>query len=442
MEVIDIDRWTDNDYDKGIKFSYEKHAEEVVAILKKALVEARIQHVISSRLKTPDSLRAKLRKMESENHIRWTAEMIFQRVFDIAGVRIALYIPGQESLVKEIIEIGCGFIFTDYDTKSFGKEGASISYKATHWVVRLANRDFDKPVEVQVTSVLGSAWAHIEHDYTYKKLKPDVSPAERTTLYAFEQAVKLSENLLERLGKLRSDREDESFETIYDLGGFLSQWWRENHGSGFDELGSLDALLRLLKSKDMQTLLNSRGRLNAFLTKHITCSAIKEAEQQLFPDMKVRPVVIILYHVIKKNRPSIHLQWPQPHRLESGYSLKLHVIMSTVLWLSDLFPPSDWEKPLRPKITDRQQNQQLAWLNTSRPGQLTKNRMGFKGHLDDRQKVDDLWELFDKLESPAVKLALDISKADFSRTLEPEVDRFTRVFSTLGQALENESSSS
>ncbi|KAL2816055.1 hypothetical protein BDW59DRAFT_166521 [Aspergillus cavernicola] len=442
--MVDIDDWVDREYSRGTRYYYEEHAKKVEAICKKTLENAGIQHVISRRVKTKESLRAKVKKMQKEQQMDWTSDKDFKRVFDIAGVRIALYLP-EEPLVKDIIERECGFLMTQHDTKVYPdpesrptiNEGTKPTYRATHFIVRLNDETLQEPVEIQVMSVLGSSWAQIQHDYIYKRVNADISAAELSTLDAFGRAVILSEGLLEQLGKLRIKRQDEGFETIYDLGSFLSQWWCENNDPGVRDLGSLNVLLELLNLKKMKKGLNTRGQLIAFLTEHVKSSSVNETKK-LFPNIEVRPVVIIIYCVIKEFGCDLQPQQPVPYRQEIDLRLKLNIIMSTVLWLSELFPPTYWEKQLRlGDPDDKKRVERLYWLASTRPPQLVQPSSEFK-IKEDREAVDDLWKLFKDHSSPAVKLALSISNAGVLRNIKEEIGLFNRVFMALGWRLKNE----
>ncbi|KAL4878005.1 hypothetical protein BJY04DRAFT_196883 [Aspergillus karnatakaensis] len=294
------------------------------------------------------------------------------------------------------------------------------------------------PVEIQIMSVLRSSWAQIQHDYTYKKLNADISPAELRTLDAFGRNVILSEQLLNQLSELRHNQQIQEFENIYDLGSFLAKWWNETFNQQIKDLGSLDALLSLLR-KLKTTPLSTRGGLLEFLSKHITSTTI-ESTKDLFPDMELRPAVMIMYHIVREYGYELQPEATHAVRKEKISSLRLQTIMSTVLWLSEFFPPTDWEKPLRlGGPGEKQQVERLLWLATAEPSRLIKNPRDFNQTTgtEDRRAVDELWNVFKGHSSAAVKLALDIADAGILRNIEAEIDQFNRVYMALGRTLKN-----
>ncbi|KAL3475765.1 hypothetical protein BJX99DRAFT_259022 [Aspergillus californicus] len=443
----DIDRWIDNTYAGSREFRYEKRANKVKEMCAEALDLHKIQYIITSRSKDKESLRAKLKNILKYEKRNWTSTDDFDQVFDIAGVRIALYLPEEEELVNEIIAKECGFIMSPHDTANFpylgnpstGNQDTKLKYKATHFIVCLKDRE-PIPVEIQVMSVLGSSWAQIQHDYTYKKVNKGVSAAESSTLEAFKRAVNLSEEILEQLGKLRKQRHEECFKTIYDLGSFLSQWWGENHRPHVGDLGSLNALQQLLNLETLKGHLNSRGKLDKFLTDHVSTGSINEVNNP-FPNLEVQPVAITIYYIIKKFRGDLYSRPLEPIRLEKRRYVKLKTIMSTILWLSELFPPSYWEKELRGRdVNDRERVQRLHWLASAQPSQFIQRPATFNsgGSNEDRDAVDYLWDLFSGHTSPAVKLAFDVSNAGIAREIKAEIELFNRVYMALGTRLKNE----
>ncbi|KAL4864396.1 hypothetical protein BDV12DRAFT_14508 [Aspergillus spectabilis] len=438
--TFDIDKWVDEIYSNELVYQYRRHAEKVEKACREQLNKANIQHLSSFRVKGKESLRAKLKKTKKD----WSQDIITRDVFDIAGVRIAVYLPEHEQRVHEIIQTDCNFDYTERDIKVY-PEALSIGdhdsteprYTATHWIVKLNQEGLRYPVEIQVMSVLCSSWAQIEHDYEYKKINADISPAELRTLKAFGMNVILSAQFLKELSELRQKRQDEKFENIYDLGSFLIKWWDEKFGQPVKDIGSLDALLRLLY-KTKTPSLNSRGQLMAFLTKHVTSRSM-EAMKKDFPDMEVRPAVFFMYQIVKIYEQELQPETQRAHRREMSYGLKLQTIMSTILWLSDFFPPTDWEKPLRlGGPDDKQRVERLFWLATAEPRRLIKQPLHFTTSTEDCDAVDSLWDVLESHSSAAVKLAFTISNSGILRNVAAEINLFNRVFMALGRALKNE----
>ncbi|KAL4939897.1 hypothetical protein BDV06DRAFT_224618 [Aspergillus oleicola] len=447
MEV-NIDQWVNDIYSKGHKYRCERHAEEVQKICQEALENEHIQHVISWRAKSEDSLRAKLKKMKKAHKLKWTHETILDRVFDIAGVRIAYYLPTEKDLITHIIEQRCGFRIVSRDTKVFGDSSSSRgdspsiqaemmkpTYRATHWIVHHPDeKKYPLPVEVQVMSVLASSWAQIQHDYNYKPLSADISPAERYILDEFGHSVAVSERFLDQLGQLRKQREEETFKDTYHLGAFLFQWWRKNHDKDVEDLGSLSALLRLLKkTEETRANLNTRRQLFNFLRDHVTPLSVDDVKAQ-YPDIEVLPAVSIMHFIIK-NREDLLAALEEGHRDELVCRDKLEIIMNTILWLSEFFPSADWEKPFSLEGDRGDQGfKQLFWLTSAHLGQLLTHPDDFKDS-DDRNAVNELWKWFMSHENPPVRLAWSISNAGIRRDAAKEIKRFHRVFMALGKII-------
>ncbi|KAL4748042.1 hypothetical protein BDW72DRAFT_181310 [Aspergillus terricola var. indicus] len=450
MEV-DIDQWVNDIYSGGHKYRYEQHAKEVQKICQEALENGHIQHVISWRAKSEDSLRAKLKKMKEANKLKWTQETIFKRVFDIAGVRIAYYLPTEKDLITHIIEQGCRFRIVSRDTKVYGDSsstrGDSLStqaemmkptYRATHWIVHLPDeKKYPLPVEIQVMSVLASAWAQIQHDYTYKPFSPDISAAELYNLQEFGHSVAVSERFLDQLGRLRKQREEEKFEDTYNLGLFLFQWWRKHYGD-VEDLGSLSALLRLLKkTEETRANLNTRRQLSSFLRDHVTPPSVDGVKAQ-YLDIEVRPAVFIMHFIIE-NREDLVSALEEGHRDELVCRDKLEIIMDTIMWLSEFFPSADWEKPFSLEGNRGDKGfKQLPWLTSAKPGRLLNHPDDFNRNIDDRKAVNEIWEWFKCHENPPVRLAWRISNAGIRRDAAKEVKRFHRVFMALGRKIKAE----
>ena len=135
---------------------------------------------------------------------------ILEKVIDLAGTRIALYVPSQKDIVKKLIEQTFKDVTwkdhpptTSHDQRESDEQhqaarpgnlphdGSSdrkkdspyrprfAGYEAKHARVRLKKEQAERPskledqkehyvVEIQVVSVLGHAWAEVEHDIIYK----------------------------------------------------------------------------------------------------------------------------------------------------------------------------------------------------------------------------------------------------------------------------------
>src|SRR5271170_7461418 len=185
---------------------FEKVAEEVHDQIADALQEAGIKAAVTSRAKKPRKLRSKLLKRNQTKKYQ-SFQDIYDDVVDMAGVRVALYLPADRGAVGQIIEKQ----FTPMRApKNFPEDrgpGDGIGYVATHYLVRLKPETLHKDeyqyadtnVEVQVASVLMHAWAEVVHDLLYKPDKGALTPEEIAMIDDLNRIVQEGEATLERL---------------------------------------------------------------------------------------------------------------------------------------------------------------------------------------------------------------------------------------------------
>jgi len=198
---------------------YDEVAHLVQDKLDQALQDAGIKAVVSSRAKTPDRLRKKLYKRDQKRHYQ-TFRDIDDDIIDLAGCRVALYMPADRDAVGQIIE---KLFVPVRPPKSFPEaskpeEGDTLGYTATHYLVRLRPetlrkkelRYADTQIEIQVASVLMHAWAEVTHDLLYKPEKGVLTPEEHETLSNLNRLVQEGERELEKLQFAIEGRTDES----------------------------------------------------------------------------------------------------------------------------------------------------------------------------------------------------------------------------------------
>ncbi len=187
---------------------YKEVASLVQDRLSEALQETGIKAVVSSRAKSPDRLGKKLRKRDVKKHYQ-TFREIYDDIVDLAGCRVALYMPADRDAVGQIID---KLFVSVRAPKSFPEsskpeEGDILGYTATHYLVRLRPetlrkkelRYADTQIEIQVASVLMAAWAEISHDLIYKPEKGSLTPEEQKALQNLNVLVKEGEKQLEEL---------------------------------------------------------------------------------------------------------------------------------------------------------------------------------------------------------------------------------------------------
>ena len=211
MELIEtfISEYKDN-YDFYIKLAY--NAQDLT---EEALKEAGIKSIVSSRAKKADSLREKIEKRNVKKKYETTGQ-IKEDIYDLAGVRIALYFPNERDDVDRIIREK----FNVVKCKSFPDENNSkrkrpkinrAEYWANHYRVYLKGNNFsdnfrNTMIEIQVASVLMHSWAEIEHDLVYKPKNGRISWKEHKILSGVNALIIAGEIALEKLQKAMAER--------------------------------------------------------------------------------------------------------------------------------------------------------------------------------------------------------------------------------------------
>jgi len=220
-----------------------------------------IRSIVTHRAKRPDRLRQKLKTRASHRRYQ-SLNDIYSDVIDLAGVRIALYFPGD----KEEVDAFMHSQFAVEETRDFPKE-ANVSpyprrfagYSARHYRVRLREDALPsgnkalvfRDVEVQVASVLMHAWAEVEHDLVYKPKTGRLSAEEYAILDELNGLIHTGEIALERLQKAVHRRvigDLREFGNHYELSSFLYEYIKGRGRGGSDPLmGRADLLFQFLK---------------------------------------------------------------------------------------------------------------------------------------------------------------------------------------------------
>lgn len=213
---------------------YDQAARLLAQILEGRLQGAGIRAIVTSRAKTVGRLEAKVRKRNTTKNYA-SIDDIFNDIVDLAGVRVALYFPGERSQVDSTIK---SLFFLPEPQKEFPSAPNPTypkrfsGYWATHYRVQLResslndaqNRYKDARIEIQVASVLMHAWAEVEHDLVYKPLQGILSEDEYAILDELNGLVIAGEIALERLqkaGETRVATGGRAFSNHYDLAAHL-----------------------------------------------------------------------------------------------------------------------------------------------------------------------------------------------------------------------------
>lgn len=269
---------------KMAEVTYEKCLE---IVQKKLTVRATVQR----RAKNPKSFVEKLKK--PENRAKYNSvDEVFQRISDLAAVRIATYlesdrVPVVEELKKEFVG-PAGQNEPEIHVKDQADKGRH--YRATHCQVFLPEEDLaganenlaGTTCEIQVCSLLAHVFNEIEHDLQYKPLAGKLSDAERELIDQLGLLTKSGDITIKRLLHETDDRLKERTGPFADVHDFVARMrvtmglenFASNAGQLFDELNTLglmtpDALSQAVGGVGSQTIVevsnHEYSRLKAYL---------------------------------------------------------------------------------------------------------------------------------------------------------------------------------
>lgn len=122
-------------------------------------------HHVESRIKTPESIGAKLRRV----NVPLTLEMVEEHVLDLAGVRVVCrYIDDVYHIAELIGQSDMEII----RTRDYIHHPKANGYRSYHVVLRvpvqLSRTNPCVPVEVQIRTIAMDTWASLEHEILYK----------------------------------------------------------------------------------------------------------------------------------------------------------------------------------------------------------------------------------------------------------------------------------
>jgi ppGpp synthetase/RelA/SpoT-type nucleotidyltranferase len=253
-------------YRKEFDF-YDQAARLVAQTLEGALQAAGIRAMVTSRAKSVGRLESKCRQREPNRHYT-SVQDIHNDIVDLAGVRVALYFPGEREEVDKLVKELLVLLEAPkrFPTGASAYEKRFSGYWATHYRVQLRDSSLSEAqkryaearVEIQVASVLMHAWAEVEHDLAYKPLEGRLSLDEYAILDELNGLVMAGEIALERLqraGEARVAAGGREFANHYDLAAhLLSRTAGTLSGPlGDAALGRVDVLFELLKVLGLAT---------------------------------------------------------------------------------------------------------------------------------------------------------------------------------------------
>lgn len=265
-----IEKFVDG-YSREFNF-YQTAARICSQICEEQLSARGVRAIVSHRAKAPEKLRRKLynraqkKKYKSEDDIR-------DDIPDMAGVRIALYFPGDRERIGTIISEAFDVQFRkSFPERSRRKDRVFSGYHADHYRIGY-NKDIaagagilhaSATVEIQVGSLLMHAWAEVEHDLVYKPESGVPSNDEYAILDELNGLVLAGEIALGRLQKAIERRlvdESATFENQYELAAYLHNWMKVSAQQN-TKLGRVDVLWRLLRAAKKPTAAFTRELIN------------------------------------------------------------------------------------------------------------------------------------------------------------------------------------
>ncbi|MBN3199312.1 RelA/SpoT domain-containing protein [Pectobacterium brasiliense] len=271
-------------YEKEFDF-YQNLATNIEVKIKNELSKHGVRTIVSSRAKSTSRLDVKLEDRNSKKNYKSVVE-IYDDIVDLAGVRVALYFPGDIKVVEDVINKNLKVHkvkrFPDVNGKKKIGEYQKVfdGYSAVHFRVSLNDEGRygnNHCVEIQVASVLMHAWSEVEHDLIYKPLQGDLSHEELMILDEINGLVLSGNIALERLqkaGQLRVTNENSGLLlNHYDLASYLLTRTSEFNEDALD----FRLLFSILKLMD----LNNKNEVNKILDSMYLEKPTKKKQWQL-----------------------------------------------------------------------------------------------------------------------------------------------------------------
>lgn len=299
---------------------YQELAYHVASTCESIINRNGIRAIVTYRAKKPDSLREKLIKRNSFREYE-SIDQIYKDIVDLAGVRIAIYFPGDREEIGKLIEAE----FLTEKTKSFPNAEPKSSihslfkkrfagYDAIHYRVRIKEERLEEnqkrfshaQVEIQIASALMHAWAEVEHDLAYKPQIGSISEDEFNILDELNGMVLSGEIALERLQKAfkyRISTMEHQFNNHYELAALIRQKAYGNLQKD-QYMGRADILFKFLQKVKMDT----PKAINPYLVR------LNENNGNEYKAMVDRFVDMIL-----SERPELYKQY-----LEAKYEVNTH----------------------------------------------------------------------------------------------------------------------
>lgn len=380
-----------------------------------------IKAIVTHRAKNPAKLLAKLLARSKAKPYE-SADDIRNDVVDLAGVRIALYFPGDRTRVEELI--ANNFLVEEkrvFPIVGKVRPGKRFDgYHATHFRIFLQPTSLPEDqkrystarIEIQLGSVVMHAWAEVEHDLVYKPESGELSEDEHAILDELNGMILAGEIALERLQKALERRlsvNDVTFDSHYELAAYLHKAVIGKAEARHLQMGRVDALWELLKKAEM-TSPESLSRLLEELD--FTAIEVPLADQITEAVLSVRPELSADFVSAQTKLPG-----PSAYSLANALNVNLKVSIGDFL--------SSWivlERALGEISKSKNMSGKVAPFRDSRLTQLIELQPSAKADLDRLRKIRN--NLVHGIEVPSgeylQQAILDIE--NLIRTLESHPD--------------------
>lgn len=243
---------------------YTETAHQVAELLEDALTDAGIRAIVTFRAKKPRKLKGKLQKRDEKRHYQSFRD-IYDDIVDLAGVRVALYLPADRPAVGQIIEQVFAPVRAPKQFPRDREPNESLGYVATHYLVQLRPetlhkdelRYADTNVEIQVASVLMHAWAEVTHDLIYKPSQGTLTPEEMRMIKDLNDIVQAGEAKLTALQESVEGRNNGA-ELRFELAAALTKLGKQLGLQSTSRAKSRIAMLDIAKVARQASLISGK----------------------------------------------------------------------------------------------------------------------------------------------------------------------------------------
>lgn len=348
------------------KISHFEHLAQTCAYqCERALKRRGLRALVTSRAKRLDSLDSKVESRAPEKNYQ-SIDEIYEDIIDLAGVRIALFFPGDREEVDQ-------FIHTHFNVDNIKDFPEDLSHPGAYQkrflgYVGRHYRLFLKPetlppqdqhlsqyvIEVQVGSVLMHAWAEVEHDLVYKSTGGFLSHDEYAILDELNELMHEGEIALERLqtaSKKRINTDHQPFSNHYELSSYLFDYVRKaSFGKkAKHSIGRTDVLFQFLQNIG----LDSAPAIRPILQSCDLKSPDQSLAQQIIDELLQRDVEF--YKAYNQARLSVGSSDPfgAPHETICYFSETHHLGLFMQQWISSKKVLANLNLSLEPQTAEK-----------------------------------------------------------------------------------------